>query len=200
MDVGANIGQSAVQFRRAFPEATIHCFEPVRATFSELQSRVAELGGSIFVHQLALGAENGSLQMSLNSDSRVNRIDPQATGPTEMVDVVTGDSFCRSRDINEVSLLKIDAEGHDLECLRGFEEMLASARIDLVQVEASMNPENERHIAFETMKFHFEERGYRLFRLYEQFPEFKTAVLRRCNPVFISPRLAAMPRRAGRRS
>src|SRR6188508_1270833 len=54
-DVGANRGQSALRFRRWFPSATLHCFEPVPATFAHLQKVV---GGwpRAYTHMCALGS------------------------------------------------------------------------------------------------------------------------------------------------
>jgi len=32
-DVGANVGQSSLRFRKDFPRASIWCFEPVKSTY-----------------------------------------------------------------------------------------------------------------------------------------------------------------------
>src|SRR4051794_35107543 len=37
-DVGANVGRTATQFREHYPDAAIWAFEPVKATFGELQT------------------------------------------------------------------------------------------------------------------------------------------------------------------
>ena len=39
LDVGANIGQTAIRFRAAFPRARIVSIEPVAATFNQLVAR-----------------------------------------------------------------------------------------------------------------------------------------------------------------
>src|SRR5438105_7739735 len=41
-DVGAHVGESARKFHHAFPEATIHSFEPVSRAFAQLRQNVAE--------------------------------------------------------------------------------------------------------------------------------------------------------------
>ena len=91
-----------------------------------------------------------------------------------------------------IGLLKIDAEGHDLEVLYGFERMLKEMRVDLVEAEVGMNPENRRHVPFEAVKRYLEHRGYRLFLIYKQrreTPFGRGAMLRRCNVVFASAKL-----------
>jgi hypothetical protein len=89
--------------------------------------------------------------------------------------------------------MKIDTEGYDLHVLRGARGMLADQKIDLVQVEAGISPENVRHVRLEAMKSYLEERDYFLFGFYDQVPEWPTGRphLRRANAVFISRRASA---------
>jgi len=76
--------------------------------------------------------------------------------------------------------------------LRGAERLLREGSIDLLEAEAGMHPENDRHVPFREITQHLEDRGYRLFGIYDQTHEWTTGAphLRRTNPVFISPRLA----------
>ncbi len=87
--------------------------------------------------------------------------------------------------------MKVDTEGFDLEVLRGAKSLIESGAIDLIQVEAGMNPENEDHIYFEHFTAYLQDYGYRIFGIYEQGPERLThpAKLRRANIVFASPSL-----------
>ena len=54
---------------------------------------------------------------------------------TETVDVETVDRFCEQRDINHITLLKVDAEGLDLAVLVGAHGMLAAASVGIAQFE-----------------------------------------------------------------
>ena len=111
--------------------------------------------------------------------------------PTEEVEVITLDEFCRTQAIAAVQFLKIDTEGGDLDVLKGGEGLLSGQKIDLIEVEAGMNPGNRRHVPFQSFKDYFDARGYLLFGLYDQVPEWTTGEpqLRRTNPVFISRRM-----------
>ena len=111
--------------------------------------------------------------------------------PTESVDIVTLDEFCRTKRIDHINYLKIDTEGGDLEVLKGAVGMLTEQRIDLVQVEAGMNPTNSRHVSLESLKAFMESHMYFLFGVYEQENEWLTREphLRRTNPVFISQQM-----------
>src|SRR5262249_34462259 len=50
---------------------------------------------------------------------------------------MTGDTYCAHRGIGGIDLLKIDTEGSELLVLKGFEAMIASGGIDVVQFEYS---------------------------------------------------------------
>lgn len=187
-DVGANVGQSAKRYLKEFPHATIYSFEPVATTFRQLVANVGSLdGGSRFRPEMcALGAEERL--------SRMNTID----GPSDMFQIVEGgneeirvSTLDRwGDDIDHIDFMKIDTEGHDLEVLKGGEAMLRDKRISAIQVEAGMNPDNDRHIPLEVFKSFLEPRGYYLFGVYDQVDEFFTGepYLRRCNPVFVKAR------------
>ncbi|WP_041731085.1 FkbM family methyltransferase [Conexibacter woesei] len=192
VDVGANVGQSAAVFAAAFPHAEILCFEPVSSVFEELQQRFA-VSRRVHCVRCALGAESGSGSIVLSGStlhSLAASPTAESAGGTEPVEVRTLDEVCRERGIEHVDLLKIDTEGFDLEVLRGAEELLAQQRVDVVEVEAGMNPENSTHVPFETLKRHLERHDYRLFGIYEQKEEWPTLQphLRRTNPVYISQR------------
>lgn len=66
--------------------------------------------------------------------------------------------------------------------------MLDDMRIDLVEVEAGMNPNNSVHVPLIELKAYLESKNYYLFGLYEQTGEWIAGEpnLRRVNAVFIS--------------
>jgi hypothetical protein len=47
--------------------------------------------------------------------------------------------------------------------LKGAGDMLDRGCIDIIEIEAGMNPRNQRHIPLETPKKYLESRGYFLF-------------------------------------
>jgi len=192
-DVGANIGQSAKRFRAAYPQVEVFCFEPGKAAYAQL-SRVVGNDRRTHCYQTALGSRQGTASLLLEGTPDRFRIEKHAPAGarTETVSIDTLSHVCSRFAIREISYLKIDTEGYDLEVLRGGETLLRERRVQVIEVEAAMGPDNDRHIPYAEFVCYLEMFGYRLFGIYEQVPEWPTGrpQLRRGNLVFISPKLA----------
>ena len=194
-DVGANIGQSAVEYAKLFPSARIYSFEPVSESFGRLQRAVAGMNNVKCFH-LAISSYAGGGNVLANGTSTVNHLVTEDSAhadlrKTEVTDVTTIDKFCEMEHLSHLHYLKIDTEGGDFEVLLGAEEMLKAENIDFIEVEAGMNPQNKYHVPMETFKRHLEGYCYYLFGLYEQVHERppNETCLRRANLVFVSNRL-----------
>ncbi len=201
LDVGANVGGTALALAADFPDATVYAFEPVEATFRKLVENVAA-EGRIRPFALALGRNPKRVRMRIKALSVSNRVAGwrDRFKPAEIVKMTSGDAFCAEHAIERIGFLKVDAEGHDLEVLRGFRGMLKAMRVDIVEAEVGMNPENRRHVPFEAVKAYLERLGYRLFLVYEQAREVPFTgrpILRRSNVAFISAKLADAAALAG---
>jgi FkbM family methyltransferase len=162
-DVGANVGQTIAQIRDAYPDVQVHAFEPVAATFATLEAATAE-DPATRVHRLAMGAQPGKAVMSARPGGLVNRVlqgqSAKLPGPKETVDLVSGDRFCASEDIRDIGILKIDTEGHDLDVLVGFREMLADRRIHYVICECGLVARNDEHLPFSRLADFMFAMGY----------------------------------------
>lgn len=171
-DVGANVGQSAVQFRSAFPEATIHCFEPILASYD--QGRAATAGLSdITWHRVAVGNEartitiysDGVSQLASLATEGAPDLTRNLTVPNE-VTVVRLEDFCRAHGIDRIDLLKTDTEGFDLDVLRGSESLFTSGRIGCVLCEVGFAAADTGHSYFPPIAAYLESLGWRLFHFY----------------------------------
>lgn len=191
-DVGANVGQSLVEFAKAFPTARIDSFEPIEAAFRQLQRR-ARAYPNANAHCVALSSTRHQVVMRAIRASLGNRImAPDAAGDTvQVVTTASGSDVARSLGVGRIDILKIDTEGHDLEVVKGFGEMIREKRIEFIQVECGFAPENDRHIRFETFTEHFFPLGYRLFGIYGQRRKFSNTDTRNLmfgDAVFIAMR------------
>ena len=140
-DVGAHIGQVASDYRRLFPEATIHAFEPFPASSAQLKERFRD-DQRVFVHELAVSDSCAILNFNsnavsatnslLNTDSRANENWGAGTVVTDrkvQVMSTTIDSFCDQYKIEAIDILKLDIQGAELAALRGAANMLSRRAI-----------------------------------------------------------------------
>lgn len=195
VDVGANIGQSLVEFREWFPSAEVHCFEPGSENYEALCRNAAGMQ-SVHAHRMALGDVAGTSSLVLADSPRMHRLGEVDSGPSETVEVTTLDVFCAGNSIDAVSILKIDTEGHDLKVLQGADGMLRGQNIDFVVCEAGGQTSSTSHVPMRTIMDYMEARGYLLFGIYEQRHEWTQGriPLRRVNLAFVSDRVASTTR------
>lgn len=178
-DVGANAGQSAQKFRRHFPAAHIHCFEPYPEAFAQLQGALAADAKST-PHRIALGEQAGTALLFVNSESATNSFlantpDPAHSGPHANIRTIeqtptpmqTLSAFCRAQGVTTVDFLKIDTQGYELHVLQGAQELLTPASIRLIYLEVLFFPLYEGQARFDEIQALLHQRGYRLYNFYE---------------------------------
>lgn len=166
-DVGANIGQSTMQFAGAFPGASIYSFKPSPDSFNILATNVAS-NLDVRCIQSALGKVDGQIQMLVRGTSTTNRVVKDSKdSSTIYVNINKGDTFCRENDIRRITYLKIDAEGHDLDVIMGFSKLLLGGKIEYVQVECGFSPDNRIHVSLEQFIAVFHAFGYGIHGIYD---------------------------------
>jgi FkbM family methyltransferase len=139
-DVGANIGEwseAAVnEAAKAGKAIDIHAFEPVPATFETLARR---LSGAPQVRRVAMALSNapGTARMRVvGANAGTNTLNAGDTQGQDIdVTLDTADAYAERGGIAAIHLLKIDAEGHDLEVIRGALPLLRQRRIWVLQFE-----------------------------------------------------------------
>jgi FkbM family methyltransferase len=180
IDVGANVGRwsaamlTAVGKSNRRDDLELHAFEPSAETHAMLAATLH--GQAVHLSRLALGDRTGFSTLHIvapgaGTNSLYQLPGAPAGAATEQVQTTTLDDYARQADLEHVTLVKIDTEGHDLAVLRGARELLTEHRISFVQFEY-----NHRWIygrwflrdAFELL----EPLGYRLGKLTPRGVEF----------------------------
>lgn len=144
LDVGANVGRwsaamlAAARYAGRLDDLDLHAFEPSSDTFALLSTalsgqsanllRVAlcERSGSAALHVVAPGAGINSLHAPTA---------PLAGVTTEEVVTTTLDACADHVGLDQIDLVKIDTEGHDMAVLRGAVRLFAEHRILAAQFE-----------------------------------------------------------------
>lgn len=177
-DVGAHFGEWTTSLLSTSGRAaTIHCFEPSESSY---RRAAGTLAGRASVHKLALSDNTGTASLSITHEgagtNSLSPFDKHAgfeTLPTETVRVDTFDSFRALHQLGRVTLLKIDAEGHDMMVVRGATESLDAQEIDLVQFEYNWRWVAARYFLLDAFDV-FLSRGYLLGKVtprgIEQYP------------------------------
>jgi FkbM family methyltransferase len=170
LDVGANIGSTALQFAESFEGADIWAFEPIASTYQKLVS-ATKACSRIHPFQCALGDIAGEVLVHTHSKSELNSLNVEinnktSTGEVESVSVKTIDSMVD--DTTTIDLLKTDTEGYDINVLRGAERLLRSRLVRTVYAEVGFQSTDRRHTNFFELHRYLEEKGFHLVGIYEQ--------------------------------
>ena len=143
VDVGANTGLFSLTARCVNPKAAIHAFEPIPEFYSTLERNNDSNDARIIIHRSALSNEPGVLPMfmpqefagnvysaSLSKDHYLKY--QQSTPRIFEVSVEVFDELAHRSAIEDVDLMKVDAEGFDFKVLMGMEQTLVRDTPDVL--------------------------------------------------------------------
>ena len=197
-DVGANIGQTAAIYRKLFPGAVIHCFEPFRPSFERLVHSVGRDTG-IEAHLLALSNSSGTAKLQVNRSIDTNSLlpsDEQAsqywgenlldTEDEVEVETATLDEFCEQHKISCIHVLKLDVQGAEYAVLEGAETILNRQGVDIVYMEMIMAPTYVGQRRLLDYLQLLDSKGYVLFNLYD--PADSNGRIIQSDIIFVSSR------------
>jgi len=122
LDIGANIGNHTLMFRKYFPELEIYAFEPLFYNYELLQKNVSKIHG-VHTFKVALSNKSDILKISdygVECNSGISSISD--TG--ESVVAITLDSL----GLEGVSFMKIDVEGWERCVIEGARETIKSSK------------------------------------------------------------------------
>ncbi|WP_434685087.1 FkbM family methyltransferase [Pseudanabaena minima] len=129
IDVGANAGVYAFSAaKRVGATGRVLAIEPFSACVNYL-NETCRVNQFDWVNVCAGAASDriGKAKLSVGSASELNEVvadDSLASGSFEEVDCFTLDSLLDKYDVKRVDMLKIDAEGHELQVLKGSDRLL----------------------------------------------------------------------------
>ena len=123
LDIGANIGQFAVEARKFFPEALIYSFEPIDDCYNDLLKQL-ENDDKFKAFNFALGEENKEEAININSYSpsssilklaelHKNNFSYAQEDSIQKIKVKKLDEIFDSLDKNGNILIKMDVQGYE---------------------------------------------------------------------------------------
>ena len=151
-DIGAHHGETIKDLREYFKTPIIYAFEPDPINYNILNKSVHGMS-NVYIVNKGIGSAIGqypfySNQLShTNSFLKVNETSKDHIRLQKMtaherkdlftkeynreilLDMTTLDAYCNENNIQHIDFLKIDAQGFEIECLKGCSSMLSKVKI-----------------------------------------------------------------------
>jgi|APSaa5957512535_1039671.scaffolds.fasta_scaffold53623_2 FkbM family methyltransferase len=189
-DVGANAGQSLVEFKKWWPDSRVHCFEPQHECWDSLDKYQSEYSqNDVVINKHAVGNTFNDKAIFYSHDitsgqSGFNKINNKSLDSIDLqkkneigegnvseyektinhersVKIIRLDNYMIDNNINHIDLLKIDTQGHEPEVLEGFGEKLSE--VDIVITELMFYDYYERSLSFSDIEKFLHPAGLHLY-------------------------------------
>jgi len=127
IDIGGNIGATAIDLAHRYPDLVVHSYEPNPATRDMLDINVRRngLADRIVTFGEAVGRRDGTLRLWVDGPSLASTgccLGPPFPGCAPLEVPLIGLERCLDRvDSEPIALLKIDAEGAEADILEGLD-------------------------------------------------------------------------------
>lgn len=185
IDVGANIGQFASAIKCEYPNAKVHCFEPVPETFSKLSQNKSN-ASTVKLYPIALGNTKGKISFFQNEHSHASSIlevsDEQKAALPETsaykkieVDIETLDEVSAGFEIEHPLLLKLDVQGFEKDVLLGATEFLK--QVDYLLLEMSFIPMYKNEPLFDEMHRFITDKGFEIVGPVGSLPDSQGVIM-----------------------
>lgn len=171
IDVGANVGYYSLIASKNIQQnkGTIYAFEPVDKTFARLNENILlNKIECIISYKKAISNENSSIKINVGNDqnwgmSSINT-NEHLSNENEIVKSETLDSFCKSTNISQIDLIKIDVEGAEFNVLRGMQKIIEAYKPEIM-IEVSDQHLNKQNVcSHDVFNFLWKE-GYKSYRI-----------------------------------
>ena len=188
-DVGANNGISSQEFKQWWPNGIIHCFEPQKECWDDLNKlKLKYSPNKIFINEIAAGNSSGKKKSFYTHDvssglSGFNKVNMKSIDSIEIkklhnkknlltnyaskfnhkreVSAIRLDDYCSKTGIQKINLLKMDTQGSEPEILEGFGSKLNDVAV--VISELMFYDYYERRLSFSDIEKYLLPANFILF-------------------------------------
>lgn len=149
IEAGSFIGHDTLRMAQAWPEATIHAFEPVPELFEQLKEKTKDYK-SIVCHNIALSDHTGNATLYVAQKPNKPEKTTQASSlhkPTGRlthspiiyphainVSTITLDDWAKHNNITHIDFLWLDMQGHERAALYGAQKILPTVKAIFTEV------------------------------------------------------------------
>jgi FkbM family methyltransferase len=176
MDVGAHCGQyTLIASSSVGATGQVHSFEPDPETFKLLSENVKLNNlANVYVNELALSSQEGirTLYFASSHCTGASSLSTPYTYSDVNCEVkcTTFDSYIHQNKFEEVDVLKIDIEGHEIEALKGGNLLLSSKNRPIIIAEFSEQTQNYFGYTCKDLARFLVDRTYQLYIIGDELP------------------------------
>ena len=182
-DIGANIGETTLNFAKLASKGKIYSFEPVPFLFQRLKTNV-ELNNfqNISLNNLAISDKQEELffESPTNNNSSGISLNKEKSASSSIVHSTTIDTFVTENNIEKIDFMKIDVEGFENFVINGGTETLKKMKpilfIEIDNKNLQKNNSSEQKI----LTLLQNQLGYTLYRI-DGIEKTKLTVLENTN-------------------
>lgn len=139
---GAHHGEVCIDiFKKYYPTAQIVAFEPCISSYEICKEKIpSDL--SIVLYNKGLSSKNETKQLNISYTSNTNSLYKvnlhgmtyQQKEQIETIHLITLDEWYSATKCNEIDLLYLNIEGHELEALKGGLNMLSKVKVIFIEL------------------------------------------------------------------
>jgi FkbM family methyltransferase len=171
IDVGFHDGATTAEILSRRPSARVLAFDPSRFAREKYEARFRSDSRVSFA-PIALSKTPGEVEFydyeNMCNSLAARKDDLSATPTIYKVPVTTLDHYCEENGVGQVNLMKIDAEGYDLDVLEGAKKLLQRQGVDIFMFEFASGWAATKRYLWEAVEY-LDPLPYRMFQLYNGF-------------------------------
>lgn len=171
----------ANEFLQVFPNSIIWCYEPNPSEFGRL-SQLASKYSSVtavnkglsdseradYIH-INMGTASSSLLPLDVQAAKIWGTDALTPNSSLQIQLTTGDSEFDRLNISRIDILKIDAQGHEINVLQGLRDALANRLIANIYLEVLVAPSYQGQPSAGELLSFVESSGFRLVGIFNEY-------------------------------
>jgi FkbM family methyltransferase len=187
-DIGANMGDTLVEFKEWWPKSKVHCFEPQEECWESLENKIKVFGfNDVFINKFAVGDKQVKRAVFYSHDitsgqSGLHKINSDSIDSIDQNNLTSEDdavkyknrlnhkrtveikkliNYMNDESIDHVDMIKIDTQGHEPEVLKGLVDKIS--KVDVVITELMFYDFYERSLSFSDIEKYLLPANIRLF-------------------------------------
>ena len=127
LDIGSNIGISAIYWLTRNDKTIVHCYEPSSRNFNKLEENLRDFQGRFFINKSAVSSKSFSSYLNLEESGVYNSLNDEKNVTfqgKEKCEVLSINSCIENmiKKYGKIDIIKIDSEGEELKTVASIDK------------------------------------------------------------------------------